>query len=167
MNSSLNSSLEKENSFNGKTKSQVKVKNGKQVPQWGGFLQVLLTEGEWDTGGGGVILPGDFSTSGDGTFLLFACISSLLLFQAVGKKVGGKVEEERTGPLYTALPNGKEQRIKDEKALKVPDSFLPSVSVVSPRVTHLAVLTGPKVELHESPGRVRGAAEDSDEHLCD
>ncbi|XP_041917900.1 cytoskeleton-associated protein 5-A-like isoform X2 [Alosa sapidissima] len=38
-----------------------------------------------------------------------------------GKKAAGKaaVEEDKSGPLYILVPNGKEQRIKDEKALKV------------------------------------------------
>lgn len=40
-------------------------------------------------------------------------------FQTVVKKPAGKVEEERTGPIFILIPNGKEQRIKEEKSLKV------------------------------------------------
>ncbi|TSM20280.1 Cytoskeleton-associated protein 5 [Bagarius yarrelli] len=35
------------------------------------------------------------------------------------KKPAGKVEEERNGPIFILVPNGKEQRIKEEKSLKV------------------------------------------------
>uniref|UniRef100_A0A8B9JJS2 Cytoskeleton associated protein 5 n=1 Tax=Astyanax mexicanus TaxID=7994 RepID=A0A8B9JJS2_ASTMX len=34
-------------------------------------------------------------------------------------KPSGKAEDDRTGPIFTLLPNGKEQRIKEEKSLKV------------------------------------------------
>ncbi|XP_067291849.1 cytoskeleton-associated protein 5 isoform X3 [Pseudorasbora parva] len=41
----------------------------------------------------------------------------------VGKKpaakVGAKDEEDRSGPIFILVPNGKEQRIKDERALKI------------------------------------------------
>uniref|UniRef100_A0A8B9JJH3 Cytoskeleton associated protein 5 n=1 Tax=Astyanax mexicanus TaxID=7994 RepID=A0A8B9JJH3_ASTMX len=77
-NSSLNSSLEKENtSFSGKSKSRTKAKTGKQV------------------------------------------LNSLPVPQAPAKKPSGKAEDDRTGPIFTLLPNGKEQRIKEEKSLKV------------------------------------------------
>ncbi|KAI4875261.1 hypothetical protein NFI96_023924 [Prochilodus magdalenae] len=67
-NSSLNSSLEKENaSFSGKSKSRSKAKTGK----------------------------------------------------APVKKPSGKAEEDRSGPIFTLVPNSKEQRIKEEKSLKV------------------------------------------------
>uniref|UniRef100_A0A4W4F525 TOG domain-containing protein n=1 Tax=Electrophorus electricus TaxID=8005 RepID=A0A4W4F525_ELEEL len=39
--------------------------------------------------------------------------------QAVGKKPSGKAEEDRSGPIFILVPNGKEQRIKEEKSLKV------------------------------------------------
>lgn len=42
---------------------------------------------------------------------------------ALGKKVPNKPnmkeEEDHSGPIFTVIPNGKDQRIKDEKALKV------------------------------------------------
>uniref|UniRef100_A0A8C5MTL3 Cytoskeleton associated protein 5 n=1 Tax=Leptobrachium leishanense TaxID=445787 RepID=A0A8C5MTL3_9ANUR len=42
---------------------------------------------------------------------------------APGKKVpvkpGAKDEEDRSGPIFTLVPNGKEQRLKEEKGLKV------------------------------------------------
>uniref|UniRef100_A0AAY5EUX3 TOG domain-containing protein n=1 Tax=Electrophorus electricus TaxID=8005 RepID=A0AAY5EUX3_ELEEL len=38
---------------------------------------------------------------------------------AVGKKPSGKAEEDRSGPIFILVPNGKEQRIKEEKSLKV------------------------------------------------
>ncbi|XP_017577552.1 cytoskeleton-associated protein 5-A-like isoform X1 [Pygocentrus nattereri] len=67
-NTSLNSSLEKENgSFGGKSKSRSKTKTSK----------------------------------------------------AVVKKPPGKAEEDRSGPIFTLVPNGKEQRVKEEKSLKV------------------------------------------------
>ncbi|XP_062868509.1 cytoskeleton-associated protein 5-like isoform X2 [Trichomycterus rosablanca] len=37
----------------------------------------------------------------------------------VGKKPAGKAEEDRNGPIFTLVPNGKEQRVKEEKSLKV------------------------------------------------
>ncbi|MCJ8738053.1 hypothetical protein PDJAM_G00031060 [Pangasius djambal] len=37
----------------------------------------------------------------------------------VVKKPAGKVEEERNGPIFILVPNGKEQRIKEEKSQKV------------------------------------------------
>uniref|UniRef100_A0A8B9JKJ9 Cytoskeleton associated protein 5 n=1 Tax=Astyanax mexicanus TaxID=7994 RepID=A0A8B9JKJ9_ASTMX len=45
--------------------------------------------------------------------------SSLPVPQAPAKKPSGKAEDDRTGPIFTLLPNGKEQRIKEEKSLKV------------------------------------------------
>ncbi|KAG9266482.1 cytoskeleton-associated protein 5-A-like isoform X3 [Astyanax mexicanus] len=39
--------------------------------------------------------------------------------KAPAKKPSGKAEDDRTGPIFTLLPNGKEQRIKEEKSLKV------------------------------------------------
>ncbi|XP_035386884.1 LOW QUALITY PROTEIN: cytoskeleton-associated protein 5-A-like [Electrophorus electricus] len=39
--------------------------------------------------------------------------------KAVGKKPSGKAEEDRSGPIFILVPNGKEQRIKEEKSLKV------------------------------------------------
>ncbi|KAG7327799.1 hypothetical protein KOW79_009405 [Hemibagrus wyckioides] len=39
--------------------------------------------------------------------------------KTVVKKPAGKVEEERNGPIFILVPNGKEQRIKEEKSLKV------------------------------------------------
>ncbi|KAI5101926.1 cytoskeleton-associated protein 5 [Silurus meridionalis] len=38
--------------------------------------------------------------------------------KALVKKPPGKVEEERNGPIFVVVPNGKEQRIKEEKSLK-------------------------------------------------
>uniref|UniRef100_A0AAR2KH27 TOG domain-containing protein n=1 Tax=Pygocentrus nattereri TaxID=42514 RepID=A0AAR2KH27_PYGNA len=35
------------------------------------------------------------------------------------KKPPGKAEEDRSGPIFTLVPNGKEQRVKEEKSLKV------------------------------------------------
>ncbi|XP_076879237.1 cytoskeleton-associated protein 5-A-like isoform X2 [Brachyhypopomus gauderio] len=68
-NSSLNSSLEKENArLSAKSRSHTKAKIGKQ---------------------------------------------------AVGKKPSVKAEEDRSGPIFIVMPNGKEQRIKEEKSLKV------------------------------------------------
>jgi len=41
----------------------------------------------------------------------------------VGKKLpvkaGAKDEEDRSGPIFILVPNAKEQRIKEEKGLKV------------------------------------------------
>lgn len=34
-------------------------------------------------------------------------------------KAGAKEEEDKSGPIFILVPNGKEQRIKEEKALKV------------------------------------------------
>lgn len=39
-------------------------------------------------------------------------------------KAGAKDEEDRSGPIFIFVPNGKEQRIKEERALKV-SSFCP------------------------------------------
>ncbi|XP_034164860.2 cytoskeleton-associated protein 5-A [Pangasianodon hypophthalmus] len=39
--------------------------------------------------------------------------------KTVVKKPPGKVEEERNGPIFILVPNGKEQRIKEEKSQKV------------------------------------------------
>ncbi|KAK3562246.1 hypothetical protein QTP86_032583 [Hemibagrus guttatus] len=38
--------------------------------------------------------------------------------KTIVKKPAGKVEEERNGPIFILVPNGKEQRIKEEKSLK-------------------------------------------------
>uniref|UniRef100_A0AAR2KQS0 TOG domain-containing protein n=1 Tax=Pygocentrus nattereri TaxID=42514 RepID=A0AAR2KQS0_PYGNA len=45
--------------------------------------------------------------------------SSPFYLQAVVKKPPGKAEEDRSGPIFTLVPNGKEQRVKEEKSLKV------------------------------------------------
>ncbi|XP_047658856.1 cytoskeleton-associated protein 5-A-like isoform X2 [Tachysurus fulvidraco] len=39
--------------------------------------------------------------------------------KTVVKKPAGKVEEDRNGPIFILVPNGKEQRIKEEKSQKV------------------------------------------------
>lgn len=50
--------------------------------------------------------------------------SSLFVLQGVlGKKApvkaANKDDEDRSGPIFILVPNGKEQRMKEEKALKV------------------------------------------------
>lgn len=52
------------------------------------------------------------------------CSVPLLHFQgAQGKKVPSKPnlkeDDDRSGPIFIIVPNGKEQRMKDEKGLKV------------------------------------------------
>lgn len=39
----------------------------------------------------------------------------------VPSKVAAKDEEDRSGPIFIIVPNGKEQRVKEEKGLKVSD----------------------------------------------
>lgn len=44
---------------------------------------------------------------------------------AAGKKPASKTlkdEEDKSGPIFILTPNAKEQRIKEEKQLKVPDT---------------------------------------------
>lgn len=88
-----------------------------------------------------------------------------------GKKPAAKNvkdEEDRSGPLFTFIPNAKEQRIKEEKQLKVSraGSDFPArfwSRVLGALFTPLSSLSADfKVELHHASGRVRGAAEGAD-----
>lgn len=54
-------------------------------------------------------------------------------------KAGAKDEEDRSGPIFIFVPNGKEQRIKEERALKV--------SSFCPREPHLSALLSSTIRL--------------------
>lgn len=63
--------------------------------------------------------------AGTEAYMCFALpVNTLLFFQGVqGKKVLSKPnlkeDDDKSGPIFIIVPNGKEQRMKDEKGLKV------------------------------------------------
>uniref|UniRef100_A0A8C0YH30 Cytoskeleton associated protein 5 n=2 Tax=Cyprinus carpio TaxID=7962 RepID=A0A8C0YH30_CYPCA len=68
--------------------------------------------------------PAAKPASGSCTFpLITANMTTTSWLGVVGKKppvkAGAKDEEDRSGPIFLLVPNGKEQRIKEEKALKI------------------------------------------------
>lgn len=61
---------------------------------------------------------------GLGHIYVLCCLLILGFFQGIqGKKVLSKPhlkeDDDKSGPIFIVIPNGKEQRMKDEKGLKV------------------------------------------------
>uniref|UniRef100_A0AAR2LI45 TOG domain-containing protein n=1 Tax=Pygocentrus nattereri TaxID=42514 RepID=A0AAR2LI45_PYGNA len=65
------------------------------------------------------VKPATAATALPGQHVCSCFDSSPFYLQAVVKKPPGKAEEDRSGPIFTLVPNGKEQRVKEEKSLKV------------------------------------------------
>lgn len=53
---------------------------------------------------------------------LFCTCPQAVSAKKVPSKPAAKDEEDRTGPIYIIVPNGKEQRLKEEKGLKVSET---------------------------------------------